>query len=69
MVDVDEKKLRAGTYHHAHLHESVPIRPLAELTAPFVVCVVRGRHDGAVERNVTALTAGLTEGEDYWHFC
>ncbi len=43
----------------------VPIKPLSEVKAPFLVCVGLDGTDGALEDSVAA--TGLVNGRDYYH--
>lgn len=49
----------------AHATAGTPL--CSQAAPPFVTCVALDRTDGAFEANLASL--GLTEGNDFYHFC
>ncbi|GMH50520.1 hypothetical protein TrRE_jg12221 [Triparma retinervis] len=72
MVDVDEKKIKAGFYFNRSLNCKIPIAHFTALTSPphsslpVVCCVAMYRTGGKLEENVESV--GREEGVDLWHF-
>mmetsp|Transcript_7482 Transcript_7482/g.30961 ORF Transcript_7482/g.30961 Transcript_7482/m.30961 type:complete len:239 (-) Transcript_7482:100-816(-) len=75
--DVDEAKVRRGTYVNARTRRAYALRPLDELRPPFVVCVALDRYRPELLAAVQALGRGdgvsppkepLVEGRDFWFF-
>jgi len=71
IVDVDEKKIKAG-YHHRDRDIHIDVKHFSVLkeggnkTLPVVVCVAMYRTGGKLEENVRSI--GREEGVDLWHF-
>lgn len=66
--DIDPAKISKGfiEYQNGVAHRTIPVRPFADITPPFLTCVSLDRTDGAFEHNLASVAC--SEGIDYLLF-